>query len=73
MKPNASRIFFLQERRFLSPGKTLAVRGEGLALTLGTVIEAREIGASTDDLHPIRPKKPKHEKRRDHEAGSHVA
>ena len=57
----------------LSPGKTLAVRGEGLALTLGTVIEAREIGASTDDLHPIRPKKPKHEKRRDHEAGSHVA
>jgi hypothetical protein len=57
----------------LSPGKTLAVRGEGLTLTLGTVIEAREIGASTDDLRPIKPKKPKHEKHRDHEAETHVA
>jgi hypothetical protein len=57
----------------LSPGQTLAVRGEGLAVALGTVIEAREIGVSTDDLHRFKPEKPKHEKHRDHEAESHVA
>jgi hypothetical protein len=57
----------------VSPGQTLAVRGEGLASALGTVIEAREIGASTDDLHPFKPKKPKHEKHRDHDAESHLA
>ncbi len=57
----------------LSPGQTLAVRGEGLGLALGTVIEAREIGPSMDDLHPFKPKKPKHEKHRDHDAESHMA
>jgi hypothetical protein len=57
----------------LSPGQTLAIRGEGLALALGTVIEAREIGPSMDDLHPLKPKKPKHEKHRDHDAESHMA
>jgi hypothetical protein len=57
----------------LSPGKRLAVRGEGLALTLGTVIEALEIGTSMDDLRPIKPKKAKHKKHRDHEAESHIA
>jgi len=57
----------------LSPGQTLAVRGVGLALALGTVIEAREIGASMDDLHPIKPKKPKDEKHRDRDHESRVA
>lgn len=55
----------------LSPGQTLAVRGDGLSSGLGTVIEAREIGASTDDLHPFKPKKPKHEKHRDPDVQSH--
>jgi hypothetical protein len=59
--------------QLLSPGQTIAVRGEGLALALGTVVEAREIGASMDDLHPIKPKKPKHEKHRDHDTGSSAA
>ena len=60
----------------LSPGKTLAVRGEGLAAALGTVIEAREIGASKDDLQPLGPKKPeapKHRKNRHHGANVHSA
>jgi hypothetical protein len=57
----------------LSPAQTLAVRGEGLALALGTVIEAREIGASMDDLRPLKPEKPKHEKQRDHDTESHAA
>ncbi len=55
----------------LSPGKTLAVRGYGLALALGTVIEAREVGVSKDDLQPLGPKKPKHEQHRDRDAESH--
>jgi hypothetical protein len=29
-------------------------------LALGTVIQAREIGVSKDDLQPLKPKKPKH-------------
>jgi hypothetical protein len=52
----------------LAPGKTLAVRGEGLASGLGTMIEAREVGVTKEDLQPIKPKKPKPEKHRDHEA-----
>jgi hypothetical protein len=55
----------------LSPGQTLAVRGDGLSSGLGTVIEARGIGASTDDLRPFKPKKPKHEKHRDPDVQSH--
>ncbi len=46
----------------LSPGAPLAVRGEGLVTELGTVIEAKEIGASKDATRPIKPKKPKHDK-----------
>jgi hypothetical protein len=57
----------------LSPGNSIAVRGEGLASALGTVIEAREVGATNDDLQPLKPKKPKPEKHRDHDAKSHVA
>jgi hypothetical protein len=56
----------------LSPGKTIAVRGEGLASALGTMIEAREVGVTKDDLQPLKAKKPKPEKHRDHDAESHV-
>jgi hypothetical protein len=45
----------------LSPGAPLAVRGEGLVTELGTVIEAKEIGASKDATRSIKPKKPKHD------------
>jgi hypothetical protein len=55
-----------------SAGKTIAVRGEGLATALGTVIEAREVGATNDDLQPLKPNKPKPEKHRDHEAKADV-
>ena len=51
----------------LSPGQTLAIRGQGFVSALGTVIEAREIGASADDLQPIKLKKPKLEKHHDHD------
>ena len=46
----------------LSPGAHLAVRGEGLATEFGTVIEAREFGASDDHLRPFKRKKPKHDR-----------
>ncbi|HLW90088.1 MAG TPA: hypothetical protein VKS78_02145 [Roseiarcus sp.] len=49
--------------RFLLPGQPIAVRGEGLTSPLGVVIEAREIGRSTDDLESLGAKKPKPEKR----------
>ena len=57
----------------LSPGNTIAVRGDGLASALGTVIEAREVGVTKDELQPLKPKKPKPEKHRDHDAESHMA
>ncbi len=53
--------------RLLSKGKKLASSGEGFESTLGTVIEAREIGASADDLHPIEHKKPKHDNHDKHD------
>jgi hypothetical protein len=46
----------------LSPGAPLVVRGEGLMTELGTVIEAKEIGASEDATRSIKPKKRKHDK-----------
>ena len=49
----------------LSPGQRLAARGHGLKSELGTVIDAREVGASSDDLRPLKPKEPKPEKRKD--------
>ena len=58
----------------LAPGKTLAVRGEGLVAALGTAIEAREIGPSLDDLEPLgsgkpkKPAKPKRERGHGHDA-----
>jgi hypothetical protein len=57
----------------LSPGNTIAVRGDGLASALGTVIEAREVGVNKDELQPLKPKKPKPEKHRDYDAESHLA
>jgi hypothetical protein len=59
--------------RLISPGQTLAIRGEGLVLALGTMIEARDIGASADDLQPIKLKKPKLEKHHDHDGQSNLA
>ena len=56
----------------LSPGRRLAVRGEGLTSEFGTVIEAREAGPSTHNLQPLKPKKPKHEEPRDQPAESHA-
>jgi hypothetical protein len=43
----------------LKPGQRLAARGPGLRSELGTVVDAREIGPSADDLHPLKPKEPK--------------
>ena len=40
----------------LSPGAYLVALGEGLATELGTVIDAREIGATVDSIRPIKPK-----------------
>jgi hypothetical protein len=63
--PEADRI-----QHLLSPGTRLAVRGEGLASEFGTVIDAREAGASQDSLQPLKPKDGKH---RHHDADSHAA
>jgi hypothetical protein len=52
----------------LSPGAPLVVRGNGLMTELGTVIEAKEIGASEDSLRFIDPKKPKDDKPSKHGA-----
>jgi hypothetical protein len=52
----------------LYPGAPLAVRGEVLMTELGTVIEAKEIGASADATRSINSKKPKHDKPPKHSA-----
>jgi hypothetical protein len=52
--------------RLLFAGKKVAVRGDGLESALGTVIEARELGASPDDLHALKHKKPKRPKDEKH-------
>jgi hypothetical protein len=46
----------------LVPGQRLAVHGQGLKSELGIVIDAREVGPSADDLHPLKPKEPKPKK-----------
>ena len=46
----------------LSAGKEVAVRGDGLESALGTVIEARELGSSPDDLQALKHENPKHPK-----------
>lgn len=58
----------------LLPGRKLAVRGEGLTSELGSVIEAREVGPSADEVQPLKSEKakPKHEKPSDQPADSHA-
>ena len=50
----------------LSAGKKVAVRGDGLESALGTVIEARALGSSPDDLQALKHEKPKHPKDEKH-------
>jgi hypothetical protein len=50
----------------LSADKKVAVRGDGLESALGTVIEARELGSSPDDLQALKHEKPKHPKDEKH-------
>jgi hypothetical protein len=45
----------------LKKGAEISVNGDGATTTFGTVVEAREIGASIETLQPLEPKKPKHE------------
>jgi hypothetical protein len=42
--------------KFISAGKTVAIRGEGLTVPHGTAIEAREIGDDLDHLVPTKHK-----------------
>ncbi len=56
----------------LAPGQRLAVGGEGLTSELGTVIEARQVGPSADELEPLKPKKPKHDEPGRQPAESHT-
>jgi hypothetical protein len=44
----------------LSAGAPVVVRGESLATAFGNVVEAREIGRSTDTLLRVKAKAPKH-------------
>ncbi|HLH96562.1 MAG TPA: hypothetical protein VKW08_15730 [Xanthobacteraceae bacterium] len=46
----------------IRPSERLAARGEGLTTELGTVIQAREVGSSLQELRPLKPKKPKNPK-----------
>jgi hypothetical protein len=44
----------------LVKGGKIFVSGEGATTSFGTVVEAREIGASADAMRELGPKKPKH-------------
>jgi hypothetical protein len=44
----------------LKTGAKIAVNGEGATTSFGTVVEAREIGASADTMKAVGAKKPKH-------------
>lgn len=44
----------------LTKGAKLSVSGEGATTSFGTVVEAREIGASAETMKAVDPKKPKH-------------
>jgi hypothetical protein len=44
----------------LKTGANISVNGEGATTSFGTVVEVREIGASTDTMKPVGAKKPKH-------------
>ena len=54
MPPHAAASLYA----LLAPGKKLAARGDGVTNTLGTVIDAHEIGTSLAHLQPVEPKKP---------------
>jgi hypothetical protein len=43
----------------MAPGAAVMARGEGLVTSLGTVIEARQIGADAQSLRPIDQDEPK--------------
>jgi hypothetical protein len=52
-----------EARRFselLRKGSTIVVKGDGATMSFGTVIEAREIGASAKMLKAVEAKQPKH-------------
>jgi hypothetical protein len=53
----------------LAKGARISAAGEGATTSFGTVVEAREIGASADTMRAIGPKKPKHGL--DHEEPKH--
>lgn len=44
----------------LKKGARISVNGDGATTSFGTVIEAREIGASTETIKPVEAGKPKH-------------
>jgi hypothetical protein len=44
----------------LRKGARIAVHGDGATTSFGTVVEAREIGASAATVKPVEAKKPKH-------------
>jgi hypothetical protein len=44
----------------LVQGCKISVAGDGATTSFGTVVEAREIGASTEAMKAVGPKKPKH-------------
>jgi hypothetical protein len=44
----------------LKKGAKISANGEGATTSFGTVVEAREIGASPETLRPVEPKKAKH-------------
>src|SRR5882724_1703212 len=44
----------------LKKGAKISASREGATTSFGTVVEAREIGASTDTMKPVGAKKPKH-------------
>jgi hypothetical protein len=53
----------------LKKGARISVNGEGATTPFGAVVEAREIGASTDAMKPVDTKKPKHAP--DHKESKH--
>lgn len=44
----------------LAKGAKVFAAGEGATTSFGTVVEAREIGASAETMKAVGPKKPKH-------------
>jgi hypothetical protein len=44
----------------LNKGAKISASGEGATTSFGTVVEAREVGASTNTMKPVGAKKPRH-------------